>query len=344
MNLKIFFLLNIFFFLVSLALAPVLINYFNIKVDAEPIEKTYRSDEISYLKTFYLMEKGQNYYTAHQQARADLIGAGNLKKDIFTWRLPTIFYFWKILANNGDGIFVIFIFLLLNFLMSIFYLIKNFSNKLGGLVSVLLILPYVFDLLSYKTAFLFIEIWAVIFLIIGLSLISSKRYIESTILFTMAVSTRELMVIPLLICLIIAFAKKEVKYPFIISLFFFVMIMGFHYLKIQNMQLPSASGSLFSRFHGFSLTNLQQMSSFLMRRYVLFGYKTHYLIILLGLIALLVNLKLNKSKFYLYFFGSVSSLLILLPVISVKENNYWGILFIPLIIISIPLILNIRKL
>src|SRR5438045_1099120 len=85
-------------------LTPIIRHQFNIDNLNDPQPKSYRSDEISFLRTFYLMEKGVNYYNAFKISREEFIGGDIVRADVFTWRMPTVFYLWSLLANDGQQI------------------------------------------------------------------------------------------------------------------------------------------------------------------------------------------------------------------------------------------------
>lgn len=320
-------------FIISLISTPILKDHFAINLDP-PKFKEYRSDEMSFLKVFYLMEEGKGYYSSFKLSRENFIGGNILQKDVFTWREPTIFYIWSTLFYNGYQIFNFFIFLSLLFLASIYFLVKKITNKsLLSLISVLLLLPYLYDLLVLKVAFLFTEVWGLYFLVIGLSFLVYKKNLLAILLFTLAVMTRELFIIPVsLISLYVLVIQR--KYIFLLPI---LVGAGFYIIHSFNVcsLVGATEGKFWERFHMFDLMLLQRMLSFAMRKYIFFGLKTHFLIEILGLVGIIgLFIKTRKTEL-LYLILTIIPFLVILPIIGVYENDYWGLFLVPMMIFSL---------
>ncbi len=326
-------------YILSALLTPTIINYFQIDSLGEPEFRTYRSDESSFIKTFYLMKKGESYYSAFYNARSNFIDGNLISGDPFTWRMPTVFYLWNF-AESGENILTLFIFFSI---LAIFLILKQIIG-LWALMGPVILIPYFYDALTNKTSFLFTEWWALFFFIFALAALFYNYSKTAILMFTLSVLTRELYVIPLLILSVYGFFRKD-KF----SVFFMPIVISsvgylIHWHSVSTFVENSGLGARFiERFHGYSLQNLQQMISFSMRGYVLDGLKTHYLLIFTGVMALILNLILERRKEVIYLATASLSLLFILPVIGVLENDYWGILFVPLILISIPLLFNLIK-
>src|SRR3989338_7945708 len=101
--------------------AWVIASRYPVGMFEEPRLGTYRSDEMIFLKTYYLVEKGWNYYPAFSWAIEGDVRKIVLTSDIFQWRLPTLFYLWKVLANNGWQILWLFWVLALSSMSAIFF-------------------------------------------------------------------------------------------------------------------------------------------------------------------------------------------------------------------------------
>ena len=98
-----------------------------------------------------------------------------------------------------------------------------------------------------------------------------------------------------------------------------------------------------NRLHSYDLPYLHKILSFSMREYVFFGIKTHYVVLLLGFTSILFKLILAHKSELAYLFIAIISFLVFLPLISVKENDYWGITVVPLLLLSVPLFLSFSK-
>lgn len=332
----------ILFFILAKLLTPTFIQHFQIDSINEPEFKTYRSDEASFLKTFYLMKKGQGYYQAFKEARENFSTESFLHSDVFTWRMPTSFYLWKICCQSGEQILTFFIFLSLIILSLVYLIMKKIVGK-WAILSVLILLPYFYDSLAYKTAFLFTEWWAFFFFVIGLFGLFKKYNKLAMVGFFLAVITRELFIIPLLFMFIYSVVAKENWRIFVIPIVGFLLIYLLHAQNIANIMGSVRGETRFDeRFHMYKVENLQAMMSFSMRQYVINSFKTHFLLLLLGIISLTVGVLNTKNKYLIYLLLNILSFLVILPFISVLENDYWGIMFVPLILISIPLIFTVK--
>jgi len=329
--------------MISFQLTPYIQKQFNIEL-AEPELGTYTSDEVAFLKTFYLMEKGNDYYLAYKIARENYASGNLIQSKVSTWRSPVVFYLWNIFSENGEDILTIFVFFMFISLICSYLLLKKFMSHKLSLIGSLAIAPYFYDSLKYKTAFLFTEWWGLFFFLIGLVAIVYKRYFVACLGLILAILSRELFIIPVLGFLLLrVIQKKEIKY-FLVPIIVFFLFYFFHWHNVTNIMMSTNKVNItVDRFHFYSILNLHKMLSFSMRQYVLFGLKTHYLVLLLGFMSLILNIILSRKYELLYLFVAVISFLILLPAISVKENDYWGITFVPLLLISLPLLMSFNK-
>jgi hypothetical protein len=328
--------------LLSLLLTPFIIQKFEIYPLTEPPFKTYNSDEMSFLKTFYLIEKGENYYLAFKHSRENFASGNYLQADVFTWRLPTAFYLWNICCETGHNILTFFIFMSFLLLILIYLIMQKIIGN-WALLSPILFLPYLYDTLTYKTAFLFTEWWAVFFFFIGLFGLSRNLSYIAILAFTISILTREIFIVPISVMFLYTLFIRKNRRLFLIPI---VIGLLFYFIHSQNIfSLIGSRGNFhfFDRFHDYKIENLQTMISFSMKAYVLAGLKTHYLFLGVGLISLLIGVFLKKDYLLNYIAISIFSFLITLPIIAVKENDYWGIMFVPLILMCIPLIFAVKK-
>ncbi len=327
-------------YLLAYILTPVFQNYFQIKNLAEPVNKSYSSDEVSFLKTYYLMKKGLGYYPAFQSARANLSTEDDLSSDTSRWRMPTIFWIWNLFAPGGNQILTLFIFLSFLGITSIYLLIKIEHGVIFGILSVLGFLPYLYDSFSYGSAFLFMEWWGLWLLVLGLTAYFYQRNILAIFFLSLALLTRELLLIPVIFLAIYSFHKNQRWQIFMICIAIFFIGYLFHWMNINAIVDHKNQTNFLDRIHQFNLINLQTMSSFSMRRYVVEGLKTHYLVLVLGTLSVILNSFIIKSKVGQFILLLIITSLVIYPMISFRDNDYWGILFIPFIIIYLPLVLN----
>lgn len=317
-------------------------NYQSLNL-SEPQLATYRSDEMIFLKTYYLVKSGNSYYDSFQKAAANDYANIKLGPDIFTWRLPTIFYFWQ-LAQNGFQILTLYWVLAILFLISIYKIIKKLYNSNAGLLAQLLVLPYFAGNLFYKTSFLFVEWWALFFFTFGLAFFLYKKFVPSWVLFFLAIITRELMIIPIVSFLLLSiFLKKNLLFfatLILSSLIIFALHSHFVISRFGDVQQTS---TIFSRLHAPDKKSFLTMISFSMQNYPLTKYRVNLLLIVLAFISLLINIKKKEDREKLYYYLAPWSMFLTFPFItSTFYNDYWGILFMPILISTIPGVWKIK--
>ncbi len=330
--------------ILSFLLTPVIIDYFHIDSLREPGFKAYRSDEASFVKTLYLMERGQNYYSAFRDARVNLLGGIRIDNEVLTYRLPTIFYIWTFFSLLGSTSLVLclFIFFSLFFLYSIYMIVKKLANKWAAVFSVLILLPYFYDTFKYGSAFLFIEWWGLFFFVYGSAAFIYKHNTNAAVLLSLSVCIRELFIIPIFFWLFYSLIRKKDIRVFLIPTVVFTLFYLLHYFSMV-LYLGNGNTSFSGRVHAFSKINLLHMLSFSMRSYVIAGLKSHYLLFFLGIIAVIFNIIYKRSEYFRFLALAVFSFIVVLPMISIMEDDYWGIIFMPLILSFIPLLSNFWK-
>lgn len=330
--------------LFSFLLTPLFIRYFNVPPLGEPKPFSYTNDELSFLKIYYLMKDGNNFYQSFAIARSSFSNGGIISQDVFTWRSPAIFFIWQMTAINGDWILTEFLICIVLLLASVFLLLKKTTNSFISILGVSLMLPYIFDTFKYKTSFLFTEWWGLFFFLYGLTSILYKHQKLGFFLLLLSLLTRELFIIPIFgIFLFSLFTRNNWKFFLIL-----LILAGFYYVLHSIFVTSFLHGSsphytFLSRFHFPHVINIQSMLSFSMRPFVFYGQKTHFLIEGLGLTGILIGTLRKRVKARCYILITIFSFLFTLPFISVKENDYWGIVFVPLILMSIPLSLEVIK-
>lgn len=337
MHIKKITILILLLYIISFAATPVIKNYFQIDL-TEPHDKSYVSDELSFLKTYYLMEKGYGYYEAFKISRERLAFGSNLQPDIFTWRMPTVFYVWNIFTQDGEQILTLFILLSAVTLVAVFLILKKFVNTLLSVFGSMLLLPYFFDTFRYKTAFLFIEWWGTLFFVIGFAAYLYRRNLLSVLFLELAVSTREIFIVPLGFLFMVTLLRRESWKSLLTVVVLSLGIYLLHSLNVKGLVEEVAGFNFFSRFHPWSIRDFQRMIAFSMRNYIFLGLKTHYLFLLLGILGLVKGIFSKKTTVLLV--SSVTSLILFLPLVSVYDNDYWGIMFVPFIIFSIPILFS----
>lgn len=308
----------------------------------EPRVGTYRSDEMIFLKTYYLMEKGWNYYPAFSWAIAGDVRGIVLTSDLFQWRFPTIFYLWNVLANTGWQILFLFWVCVLTTFTAAFLVVRKFTRLLPALVVVLLLVPYFIDVFHYQTSFLFTEWWGWFFLMWGLAAYIYDKRIMAWSFWLMAIITRELLIIPVVCFLLLGLWQRRDRILFLSLLVIFGAFVTLHRNMVVHFMQGAETSAVnpLTRFHIFDKQSFMPMIAFSMRRYPLIQYKSNWVLVGLAGLSLLHAIwkRLFCSK-VIYVYVAAWSLLFLLPFISTSiYNDYWGILFVPTVLITIPLL------
>ena len=307
---------------------------------AEPAVGTYRGDELIFLKTFYLVKNGQGYYQSFAQGVAGDTRGIVLTSDTFQWRLPAIFYLWKFTSIDGYFIFVNFWFLTLVSLICIYFILKKFIGSRLAFLGPILVVPYFLDVLFYKTSFLFTEWWAWFFLTFGLTFFLYQKKKVAFIFFLLSAVTRELMIFPLILFFIYSLFLKKDRRFFLAIVTLTLLFFAFHAFNVslQESITPASGSSPLTRLHSFDKQSFLSMISFSMRKYPLVNFKIHYLIVLLAGVSLAVNLARKQTREVFYIFIAGFGFLLLLPFVTTSAyNDYWGVLFMSTLILTIPL-------
>jgi hypothetical protein len=305
---------------------------------AEPAPKTYISDEMFYLKTFYSVERGKNFYTSLMQA--DTERGGKMKPDVFTWRWPTIFYLWSTLAKNGAQILYLFWYFVFFSWVSIYLILRKFVNFWFAVTGVLIVILYFLDAVYYKTSFLFTEWWGWFFLIFGLAFFIYRKKYPAWIFFLLSAATRELMIIPIIIYFFIAVLSRKNRIFFLTLIGSFLILFFIHKHFVAGVMRDQSSFNLsqaLSRIHVPTKTELFKMFSFSMRQYPFAELKIHLALALLSLFCFIKLLFIKAPCGLIYIILSGWSLALFLPFISGSYNDYWGITFMPSVLMILPL-------
>lgn len=176
----------------------------------------YTTDMRAFLKTYYLMKKGENYYPAFVKGVSGAEGTG-YELDIGGWRETFIFYFWKTLAPNGGYIYLLAVCCFSLNLLAAYTIARQFLPDKIALFSPFLLYPY-FHFPLIDLTYMQVEWWAMSFFIWGLAFYFSTKKNYSGIFFALSLATRELFVFSIASFLVIKLTRKHFRS------FFFVIL------------------------------------------------------------------------------------------------------------------------
>lgn len=330
--------------LISLFLSLTLFKYTSIlsnikdvfyQLKTEPLDESYISDEMKYLKNYYLMKKGIDYYQAHYLSQIKLAGNDNTvwQQDIWGWRLPFIFYFWKYLTRTGSDILLLFIFLALITLTTSYFISIKFIKSKISLLTPLIILPYFLSAIQ-STSFLFITWWSMFFYIIGVAFLFYQKHFLSAIFLSIAILTREFYLIPILIMLLISvFYHKNIKI-FLLPLLLFFLMMIFHIYKVNQFTHINNSFGAY-RLSRPNKTLVLSTLAFSTNSYFFVNYRPTLLFLAISVISLILLIIKSKDKYiYLLAISSFFPIFLSFFMINIgKWEDYWGATYVPLGII-----------
>lgn len=317
-------------------------KYVPLGIKTIPTPGSYRSDEFIFLRTYYGLKEGKGYYAAFREAVEGDARGIRLVKDVFTWRMPTIFYLWFIFAPSATMIPFLFVILSSIALVAIERIAAKFISSPLSVVSALILLPYFWDSFYYGTSFLFTEWWGMLFFILGLAFLFYEKSLWSWIFMLLAVTTRELFLFPLLLFQLISLLLKKNRLFFLSIIFSFFLAYFFHSLAVSWQPVPDYRSTLVSRLHQFDSHLSRTMIAFSMRQYPLLRLQLPLFMVVTTLAGLIVGIlrhgKHPLGQRYLYVFASIS-LIAIAPFIADTYNDYWGIMFMPLILTLFPIFL-----
>lgn len=305
----------------------------------EPTPETYRSDLDDFLRTYYLMEKGQGYYISFSQAVSENAFKSYIAPNIWSWRLPTIFYFWKLLPT-GNGVFIYFAFVVLSSISLYFVLpiSEYFFSKdrlKYAILSPYLLYPY-FHFAARDLVFLHTEWWAIMISIIAVYLWVKQLRFLSVLAFSLAVITRELLIFPFIIVVIIySVLKKQLQVLLLLPLIILSTLIVLHYIGVTNV-IGNPANLFTPRIHRLSYQILQATLAFGSWEYIYYKIRIFIVFYILSFVGILFNHRLSKAILMGFIIFPFSFLFLG----SSNYNDYWGIFYIPWVAISAPLILN----
>ena len=300
----------------------------------------YNNDPGVLLATYKSVENGRDYYESYKQAQLGRFSQSIIPGDIWGWRLPTIFYIWKIVPGGTLSIYVLYLILAATVLYVAFLINRMFLPENLALLSPYLIFPYL-HFAARDQMLLETEWWATFLFIISIYLLNKKKLFLTTVFLSLTLMVRELFILPVGLMLVFSiFKNKRLAPVFLIPLCGFLILFVYHIWRVSRY--IDATGTLFTaRLISNGVFFVQQTFAFASWEYLLYQIRP---LALLAILAIVGTLNLIRTK--KYFEGIILSLALLPFPISflrfgtVPYNDYWGIVYVPLAIILSPLFLR----
>ena len=300
----------------------------------------YNNDPGVLLATYKSVENGRDYYESYKQAQLGRFSQSIIPGDIWGWRLPTIFYIWKIVPGGTLSIYVLYLILAATVLYVAFLINRMFLPENLALLSPYLIFPYL-HFAARDQMLLETEWWATFLFVISIYLLIKKKLFVATVFLSLTLMVRELFILPVGLMLVFSiFKNKRLAPVFLIPLCGFLILFVYHIWRVSRY--IDATGTLFTaRLISNGVFFVQQTFAFASWEYLLYKIRP---LTLLAILATIGTLSLARTK--KHFEGVILTLAFLPFPISflrfgtVPYNDYWGIVYVPLAIILSPLFLR----
>lgn len=304
----------------------------------------YNNDPGVLLKTYRQVETGIDYYDAYKTAQLGRFAQNIIPGDIWGWRLPTVFYIWKVLpGQTGLAIYVLYLVLAATLLFVAYLIAKKYLDENLAFLSPYLLFPYL-HFGARDQMFLETEWWAVFIFIFGLYFLVTRKLFFSTIFFSLTLMIREVYLLPIGLMLIYSiFKQRRLISVFLIPIISFAIFFLYHIYRVNYF--IDAWGTLFTaRTVNNGIYFLQQTLAFASWEYLLNQFRPFLLFTVAAAIGCLYILKVQKKQEVVFL------LLAFLPFPiaflrfgTTPFNDYWGLIYIPTAIILAPTVLVVFK-
>lgn len=305
---------------------------------------TYNNDPGILFKTYLLMEAGTDYYDAFATAQLGRFSQQIVSHDVWGWRLPTIFYIWKLVPGSG-GLSIYFLYLVLASIL-LFAAFKIGQRYLDFPISILpsyLIFPYL-HFGARDQMFLETEWWSIFLFIAGLYFLILRKLFWATVILALTVLVREVYILPIGLLFIFAIVKNKRLAPvFLIALGAFLIFFLYHVYRV-NFYID-AWGTLFSpRTIENGLFFVQQTLAFASWEYFFFWLRPLTIFLAASIVGCWFLIKQGrKEEGIIWLLAFLPFPISFLRFGSVPYNDYWGLIYVPLAIILAPTVLGFFK-
>lgn len=301
----------------------------------------YNNDPGVILATYKSVENGRDYYESYKQAQLGRFSQSIIPGDIWGWRLPTIFYIWKILPGQALSIYFLYLILAAIVLYLAFQITRQFLPGRLALLSSYLLFPYL-HFAAHDQMVLETEWWGTLFFAVAIYLLIKKKLFLATLFLSLTLLTRELFILPVGLMLAYSLLKdRKLAIVFLIPLAAFLILFVYHVFRV-NDYIDATGTLLTARTVPSGLYFLQQTLAFASWEYLAYTFRPF----------LIFTIAATAGCFYLYLKKKAKQSIILLlsflpfPLAFLKfgtvpYNDYWGIVYVPMALILSPLLLLI---
>lgn len=305
---------------------------------------TYNNDPGILFKTYLLMEQNTDYYDAFKTAQLGRFGQQVVSHDVWGWRLPTIFYIWKLVPGSG-GLSIYFLYLVLASIL-LFAAFKIGQRYLDFPISILpsyLIFPYL-HFGARDQMFLETEWWSMFLFIASLYFLVWRKLFWATVLLSLTVLVREVYILPIGLLFIFTIVKKRRLAPvFLIALGAFLIFFLYHVYRV-NFYIDAWSTLFSPRTVDNGLFFVQQTLAFASWEYLFYQLRPFALFLAAATAGCWFLIKRRrKEEGIIWLLAFLPFPVSFLRFGSVPYNDYWGLIYVPLGIILAPIVLGFFK-
>ena len=309
----------------------------------EPPAEAYGFDGIFFLKMFYLVDQGVDYYKAYDVAFEQDSRFDRPPSVIGGWRMPTTFWFWSFIADRGDFLVKYFIMFSLVLMLCAYLVAEKFTEPAFAVISACLIGTYMlFGVSSWWYTEL--EYWGMFLAIPAATLyLYDKRYFALP-LAVLAGLMREWVALLLIAGLIDSIVKRRwlesgvwaTACAFVGGAYVFNINHIMAYAKQTNLPLSLEGAGAGQGGFGFILYTLQFGAS-----YFAGGLNLVYVLFFVGIIGAILTGARSKNFYWataillplaaFMYYGSGK-----VPGDPAGWNDYYNINFMPYVLIAVP--------
>lgn len=300
---------------------------------------TYNNDESAFLKTYKLMKSDIGYYDAYKVAFMGKFTGPVTPNDVWGWRLPTIFEIWRITPGNGIGIYIFYLLLASLALYGAYSVGNHYLGSRYALLPAYLLFPYL-HFAARDEILLLTEWWGALFFMIGLSLFILRHYFFSIISLALAVLVRELYFLPLFfIFLYFTLRFNRKAWVFLIPIVAFFAFFLYHIISLTHY--IDAWNLIFStRSLGGGTLFIQQTLAFGSWEYKFFILRPFIIFLISVLGSCFYIYKINAEEGWVWLVSALVFPIIFLKFSVGPYHDYWGILYMPIVLILAPICLG----
>ncbi len=300
-----------------------------------PEPEQYFFDGHIYLRTFYLMKMGTNYYDALADSMLGRGDISSLPNVIFGWRLPTLFYFWAIFFGSGLAIEKAFLFIGAAAVFLGFLIAKELSNDHCAILAACLLSGYLF--VAASTFWLpFMEYWALPLLLLAAYLYVRDRTELAVLPALLAPLIREIYIFALAAGFLAGITRKKVAalIPWMAASVAYAVFYALHYFKVKTIVAATSANAGWIAGGGFGLLR----DSIAFSTALMFPDKWMAITVwIAGSIGLLTVKPLDRKLFLALAALSLPTAALFF---GVESSYYWGVAAIPLAFVGLAVLVK----